>query len=243
MIQVRPDEFEMTSVRTRASTPNPSAMRKASLTATVATPAIRLLQSLATSPAPTAPMWTTWPPMAPRTGRAASRSSASPPTMMASVPSSAPATPPETGASMNRTPRSRSRAATRREVSGIDRRHVDAEPPRGDALEHALGPEVDGLDVRRRGQHGDDEVTLGGHRGRGAAAARPEPYRRLQRRRLLVVGHDREPLGHEVPQHGPAHAPGPDEPDRHRSGPPRLWRLSRLLRGDAAPAPAASWPE
>ena len=149
-------------------------MRNASLTATVATPAIRLLQSFATSPAPTAPTWTMCLPMAPRTGRASSRSPASPPTMMASVPSSAPATPPETGASMNRTPRSRSRAATRCEVTGIDRRHVDAEPPRCDAFQHALGPEVDGLDVGRRGQHGDDEVTLGGHRGRGAAAARAD---------------------------------------------------------------------
>ena len=194
MIQVRPDELAMTWVRTRASTPNPSAMRKASLTATVATPAIRLLQSFATSPAPTAPTWTMCWPMAARTGRASSRSPASPPTMIASVPSSAPPTPPDTGASMKRTPRSRSRAATRWEVAGSIVDMSTQSRPGRDPLQHAPRTEVGALDVGRRGQHGDDEVALAGRRGRGAGRRRAEPHRRVQRRRLDVVGHDGKPL-------------------------------------------------
>src|SRR2546429_9573617 len=69
---VLPDDFEITCVRTFGSTPKPSAIRKASLTATIATPAIRLLQIFATSPAPTGPTWMTVLPIASRTGRASS---------------------------------------------------------------------------------------------------------------------------------------------------------------------------
>ena len=115
---VLPDDFEMTSVRIAGSTPKPSAMRKASDTATAETPAIRLLQSLATSPLPTTPTWMTLAPIAASAGRASSTSRASPPTMIASVPSSARGTPPETGASMKRTPFAASACATRRETAG-----------------------------------------------------------------------------------------------------------------------------
>ena len=62
--QVLPDDLAMTSVTTLGSTPKPSAMRNASLTATAATPAIRLLQSLATSPLPTGPTCITFAPIA-----------------------------------------------------------------------------------------------------------------------------------------------------------------------------------
>jgi hypothetical protein len=115
---VFPDDFEITSVTTFGSTPNPCAIRNASLTATAATPAMRLLHSLTTSPLPTAPTWITLVPMAASAGRASSTSPALPPTMMARVPSLAPVTPPETGASMNRRPRSAAAAATRRETAG-----------------------------------------------------------------------------------------------------------------------------
>src|SRR5207245_800730 len=110
--------FEMTSVRTFASTPNPSAILNASLTATAATPAIRLLQSLATSPDPTGPTWMMFEPIAASTGRASSKSRASPPTMIASVPSVARGTPPDTGASMKRAPRRLTASATRRDTLG-----------------------------------------------------------------------------------------------------------------------------
>src|SRR5712692_4234875 len=115
---VLPDDFAITLVSTFGSTPKPSAILNASLTATMATPAIRLLQSLATSPAPTGPTWMMLAPIAASAGRASSRSAASPPTMIASVAFSAPPTPPETGASMKRTPRSLRRAATRWDTAG-----------------------------------------------------------------------------------------------------------------------------
>src|SRR5437870_8525690 len=118
MTQVLPDDLEMTSVRTFGSTPKPSAIRNASLTATAATPAIRLLQSLATSPDPTGPTWMMLAPIAASTGRASSKSRASPPTMIASVPSSARGTPPETGASRKRAPRAVTAFAIRRETLG-----------------------------------------------------------------------------------------------------------------------------
>ena len=51
-------------------------------------------------------------------GNASFTSSAAPPTMMARVPSVARGTPPETGASTKRTPRSRAAAATRRDTAG-----------------------------------------------------------------------------------------------------------------------------
>src|SRR5262245_26965472 len=115
---VWPEDLEMTSVTTVGSTPKASARRKASLTATADTPAIRLLQSFTTSPLPTGPTWKMLAPMASRTGRAAAKSSAEPPTMMASVPSTARGTPPDTGASTKRSPRSTAAAATRRETPG-----------------------------------------------------------------------------------------------------------------------------
>ncbi len=93
-------------------------MRNASLTATAATPAMRLLQSFATSPAPTGPTWMMLAPIAASAGRASSTSRASPPIMIASVPSIAFGTPPETGASMKRMPFARSASATRRETAG-----------------------------------------------------------------------------------------------------------------------------
>ena len=61
----------MTSVTTLGSTPKPSAIRNASLTATAETPAMRLLQSLTTSPLPTGPTWMTFVPIAASAGRAA----------------------------------------------------------------------------------------------------------------------------------------------------------------------------
>jgi len=93
-------------------------MRNASLTATPQTPAIRLLQSLTTSPLPTAPTWMTLVPIAASAGLASSKSPAAPPTMIASVPSVARGVPPETGASMKRTPRSCAALATRCDTAG-----------------------------------------------------------------------------------------------------------------------------
>ena len=57
-------------------------------------------------------------PIADSAGRASSKSAAAPPTMIASVPSVARGVPPDTGASMKRTPRSCAALATRCETAG-----------------------------------------------------------------------------------------------------------------------------
>ncbi len=79
-------------------------------------PTRRLLTSLATLPAPGPPTWSRLALMASSTGMARARCPASPPIIMVSVPASAPAGPPETGASMKPSPFSAARAARRRET-------------------------------------------------------------------------------------------------------------------------------
>ena len=68
-------------------------------------------------------------PIASKSGIARSKSSASPPTMMLNVPAMAPLSPPLTGASSARAPRSRSAASTSTAVRGGDRAHVDEQCP------------------------------------------------------------------------------------------------------------------
>jgi hypothetical protein len=62
------------------------------------------LAALTVCPAPAGPTWTIVVPSASSTGWAAATSSSDPPTMMESVPSTAPRSPPETGASSTRKP-------------------------------------------------------------------------------------------------------------------------------------------
>ena len=69
-------------------------------------------------PEPAGPTCTTVLPTASNTGLAASKSSAAPPTMIESTPSMAPASPPDTGASSTRNPRSAPSAASAAATSG-----------------------------------------------------------------------------------------------------------------------------
>ena len=71
-----------------------------------------LLQIFAASPMPEGPQWTILAPIFSSCGRTSSKSLASPPTIKVMVAASAPATPPETGASSMRKPRSRAALAT-----------------------------------------------------------------------------------------------------------------------------------
>mmetsp|Transcript_14060 Transcript_14060/g.44734 ORF Transcript_14060/g.44734 Transcript_14060/m.44734 type:complete len:214 (+) Transcript_14060:593-1234(+) len=65
-----------------------------------------LLHILATCPAPTSPAWKMFFPIAFKKPSALSKSNLSPPTIKVSVPAAAPATPPDTGASIKRCPNS-----------------------------------------------------------------------------------------------------------------------------------------
>ncbi len=77
------------------------------------------LAALTVCPAPCGPQRTMVVPSASNRGRAASKSSWGPPTMMDSTASMAPASPPETGASSTRRPRSAAAAARSTDVCGV----------------------------------------------------------------------------------------------------------------------------
>ncbi|KEY85268.1 hypothetical protein PC358_22510 [Pseudomonas capeferrum] len=87
-----------------ASTPDCSANATTSAITKALQATIIWLQALVTWPAPTAPMCVTRWPRACSTGSARCKSAASPPTMMAKVPASAPGVPPDTGASSQAMP-------------------------------------------------------------------------------------------------------------------------------------------
>jgi hypothetical protein len=102
-------------------------------------------------------MWLMVLPIASSTGRHRSSTSSSPPTMIDSVPASAPWNPPDTGASSIAMPRSASAAAKRRVSTGemelmstrvLPGRIVSASPP---------DPKTDRAHVGRIRQHGDDD--------------------------------------------------------------------------------------
>src|SRR5258708_4538100 len=99
-----------------------------------------LLTSLIAWPAPTGPAWKMFLPMRASTGRARSSSAGSPPTMIASVPSVAPRTPPETGASMRAEPRAATSAASSRVTGGSAEVISSRRLPGRSASSRPLGP-------------------------------------------------------------------------------------------------------
>src|SRR5580704_7143223 len=125
-------------------------MRKASLTATKATPAIRLLHNLATSPAPISPTWMILAPIASSADPARHRRVDKADALLG-----------EAGGDALR-------------GAGIDRGHVDAEAAARDAFEDAAGAEIGGFDIARGRQDRDHHVAGGGRLGRRAGARRDE---------------------------------------------------------------------
>jgi hypothetical protein len=100
--------------------------------------------------------------------------------------------------------------------TGIDRRHVDAEPPSGGALDDPALAEIGGLDIGRGRQHRNYEVAIRRRFTRRPCPPRTQPYRNVQRARHDIEGDDLEALLDEVGQHRLPHRPGPDESDLHR---------------------------
>src|SRR5882672_1892274 len=100
-----------------AGSPSLSARTNASHTPIMEMPRIRLLQILAACPLPGAPAWITALPILSRIGRAAAKAFSLPPTIKVSVAASAPATPPDTGASRASKPALAAAAWTTRAVS------------------------------------------------------------------------------------------------------------------------------
>ena len=117
-----------------------------------AEPEIKLLHNLATSPAPTAPTWMMWLPIAASAGRASARLAgvAADHDRQVHPAAGAPDAARHRRVERTATPRSFSRARHPPRGAGIDRRHVDAEPtgwPRG--FDDPAGAEIGRLDIRR----------------------------------------------------------------------------------------------
>jgi hypothetical protein len=95
------------------------APRASASAATAKYPVLQMLfTSFMAAPIPRGPRWTIVRASTRRTGRHASRTALSPPTMSVRAPCSAPVTPPVTGASSMPTPRAAAAAPTARTVSG-----------------------------------------------------------------------------------------------------------------------------
>jgi hypothetical protein len=100
--------------------------------------------------------------------------------------------------------------------AGIDRRHVDAEPPGGGALDDPALTEIGGLDIGRGRQHRNHEVAIRRRFARRPCPPGTQPHRSGERARHHIEGDDLEALFDEVGQHRLPHRPGPDKPDLHR---------------------------
>ena len=114
----RPLDAERISTARAGSIPARRATTTASAVATRHAADVTLLTSFMAWPVPGPPTWKIFFPRRARIGRARSRSAASPPTMIDSVASTAPRTPPETGASSIAAPRACTSLASRRVLDG-----------------------------------------------------------------------------------------------------------------------------
>src|SRR3712207_3397485 len=109
---------ERTSRIFSGATPPLEPRTSASLTASMVSATTTWLAALVTWPAPVGPTWFTVAPITSKSGLARSKSSSLPPTMMESVPSMAPTSPPLTGASSMEAPRSLTFAASSSVTTG-----------------------------------------------------------------------------------------------------------------------------
>src|SRR5512139_2365249 len=199
------------------STPLRRASRIASATPSKVSPTTIWLQHLTTWPAPWPPTWTMLLPSTSNSGRTFSKIGASPPTMMESVPSFAPVSPPDTGASSMCTPRSASAAAMRR-----GRRHgahVDDGVAGAGAVHQAAVAEDDLLDVGGVGNDGEADVGFGGDFGRRALAECAGDQHRLESVEAATVNEQLMPGAEQILRHRAAHDAAADKSDLHDASP------------------------
>ncbi len=155
---------------------------------------ISWLAALTVCPAPLGPTCTIVLPTASRTGAAAAKSAASPPTMIDRAAFSAPASPPETGASSSRKPRLRACVGEVGGDVGPDAGEVDDERARAGGVED---PALAGQQhVRTSGESGTITATTSASATASAiepAARPPAVDQRLGCGRGAVVADDVEP--------------------------------------------------
>ena len=168
-------------------------------------------------PDPIGPTWVIVVPTLSRTGRARSRSAASPPMKIDRVPFFAPSMPPETGRRASPTPFAAQPLGERPGRGRRDRRHVDDERAGLRALGHAGRAEQDRLDVRRVRHDRDDDLARGSHGGRALSAA---PRRAPRARpRARAFGSRRSPRSRRALRSRPSRRPSfraPRIPMPHR---------------------------
>ena len=224
----------MASKTRSGSTPALVARTKASDIAAMFSATMIWLASLVTLPAPMSPQRTALAPIFSSTSFTLSKTASLPPTMMASVPSMALGSPPETGASSISIPllgELGGHLAARQRRDGA---HVDEHASRLRPFDHAVLPQYRLLHVRRIGQHGDDELVPRGH-VLGRRARRRAGFDQLRHRRFdNVVDDELVARLEEVLRHGLAHDAQSYEADVHFFSPSqkRLYGLGDGARGE-----------
>jgi len=159
-------------------------------------------------------------PIAARAGLASSKSAAAPPTMIASVPSVARGVPPETGASMKRTPRSCAAFATRCDIAGS---MVDMSTHRVPLRAAASTPPSPVYTDSTCGEEGSIVTTMSAVATASAAlaaAVMPAAAGGLHRLGIAIESGHGEALLHEVLRHGQPHGAHADEADTRHALPP-----------------------
>jgi hypothetical protein len=132
----------------------------ASATVSTPTPVTIWLAALATCPAPESPTCTMFLPMQAKAGRAVRKRRSLPPTMIDSVPATAPTSPPETGASRKSMPLPSRRAAMSRAAAGRIVLMSTATRPGPAGARHPLLAEHHLFDIGRIGDHRDHHFGL-----------------------------------------------------------------------------------
>jgi len=157
-------------------------------------------------------------PITSSTSICASRAASSPPTIIDSVPSIAPSSPPEIGASSIVTPASARRSATDSATVG----EIVEWSTTGHPLAHAVDDRFrllarsqdDVFDVRRVGETEEDDIAFLGDAGRGAAVLAAGLDELRGRLRRAVVADDPVAGVDEVLRHRQSHDSESDESDR-----------------------------
>jgi hypothetical protein len=175
------------------------------------------LQALATWPAPASPMRVMDLPMASNSGCTRAQASASPPTMMVSVPAIAPGSPPDTGASSASTPRADRRAAIDCAAAGAIVLMSMWMWPGAAPSATPSGPSVTCSTSGASGHHADRDRRAPRDLGRTRAVARAGLEQRLHRFAPAAPHLHAMARLQQVERHGPAHEAEPDESDIHSS--------------------------
>jgi hypothetical protein len=169
------------------------------------------LAAFVTCPAPLSPTRTIVCPIASKRGRALSKSSALPPTMIESVPCCAPTSPPETGASSMFALICFTSAANSSVTTGEIVLMSTSSEPSLMPSSTPFSPITTSLRSGESRKHGDDDVAALGDLP-GAAGGGAVLRQLVDRSPATVVEHEVVARLHNIARHRLAHDPEPHEP-------------------------------